>query len=105
MSHSAAVETYCYTLSCPFGLFAGFADYLSIELHGLSGYKESLLHLLVFTEVAIPLLAAIFFEINALIIAPMIAGFVVHQLTALWDTFASHKWRITPIEQQVHSFL
>ena len=107
MSHSAAVETYCYTLSCPFGLFAGFADYLCHRASRieLSGYKESLLHLLVFTEVAIPLLAAIFFEINALIIAPMIAGFVVHQLTALWDTFASHKLRITPIEEQVHSFL
>jgi hypothetical protein len=57
-------------------------------------------------EIAVPLLGAIFFEINALIIATMIAGFIVHQLTALWDTtFASHKRRITPIEQQVHSFL
>ncbi|WFU34499.1 hypothetical protein QA635_08875 [Bradyrhizobium brasilense] len=57
-------------------------------------------------ELGIPLLAAIFFEINALIIAAMIVGFVTHQLTALWDTtFASHKRSNTPIEQQVHSFL
>jgi hypothetical protein len=57
-------------------------------------------------EVGIPLLAAIFFEINALIIATMIIGLVLHQLTALWDTaFACQLRRITPIEQHIHSFL
>jgi hypothetical protein len=51
-------------------------------------------------------MAAIFFEIYAFFIATMIVGFVLHQLTALWDTtFASHKRRIAPIEQHVHNFL
>src|SRR3954462_7838103 len=109
MSHSEVAELALLYFVLPLWLAAGFADYLchratSIEL--TSGYKESLIHLLMFVEVAVPLLAAIFLEINALIIAAMIAGFVAHQLTALWDTtFASHKRRITPIEQQVHSFL
>jgi hypothetical protein len=47
----------------PLWLAAGFADYLchrasNIEL--TSGYKESLIHLLMFSEIAVPLLAAIF---------------------------------------------
>jgi hypothetical protein len=109
MPHSTAAETILLYFILPLWLLAGFADYLChrasrIEL--TSGYKESLLHLLMLAEIAIPLLAAIFFEINALVIATMIVGFMLHQLTALWDTmFASDKRRITPIEQHVHSFL
>jgi hypothetical protein len=109
MSHSAAAEAILLYFVLPLWLVAGFADYLchrASRIEMTSGYKETLLHLLMLIEVAIPLLAAIFLEINALIIAAMIAGFIAHQLTALWDTtFASHKRRITPIEQQVHSFL
>jgi hypothetical protein len=109
MSHSEVAELALLYFVLPLWLAAGFADYLchrasSIEL--TSGYKESLIHLLMFAEVAVPLLAAIFLEINALVIATMIAGFIAHQLTALWDvTFANDKRRVTPIEQQVHSFL
>ena len=104
----AAVSVLLYFI-LPLWLAAGFADYLchrasNIEL--TSGYKESLLHLLMFCEVGVPLLAAIFFEINALVIATMIVGFIAHQLTSLWDTsFANDKRRVTPVEQQIHSFL
>lgn len=109
MSHSAAAETVLLYFVLPLWLAAGFADYLchrASRIEITSGYKETLLHLLMLIELAIPLLAPIFLEINAFIIATMIASFVAHQLTALWDTtFASHKRRITPIEQQVHSFL
>jgi len=104
----AAVLVLLYFI-LPLWLAAGFADYLchrasSIEL--TTGYKESLIHLLMFAEVAVPLLAAIFFEINALVIALMIVGFIAHQLTALWDvTFATDKRHVSPIEQQIHSFL
>ena len=109
MSHSAVAETILLYFVLPLWLLAGFADYLchrASRIEITSGYKETLLHLLMLIELAIPLLAAIFLEINALIIATMIAGFIAHQLTALWDTtFASHKRLITPIEQQVHSFL
>src|SRR4051794_5228190 len=109
MPHSAAAEAILLYFVLPLWLSAGIADYLChrasrIEL--TSGYRESLLHLLMLAEVAIPLLAAIFFEINTLIITIMITGLVLHQLTALWDTaFASQLRRITPIEQHVHSFL
>lgn len=104
----AAVSVLLYFI-LPLWLAAGFADYLchrATNIEATSGYKESLLHLLMFFEVGVPLLAAIFLEINALVIATMIIGFIAHQLTALWDTsFANDKRRITPLEQQIHSFL
>jgi hypothetical protein len=104
----AAVLVLLYFI-LPLWLAAGFADYFchrasSIEL--TTGYKESLIHLLMFSEVAVPLLAAIFFEINALVIALMIAGFIAHQLTALWDvSLTADKRYVSPIEQQIHSLL
>src|SRR3954471_21593488 len=102
MPHSTAAETILLYFILPLWLLAGFADYLChrasrIEL--TSGYKESLLHILMLAEIAVPLLAAIFFEINALVIAIMIVGFVLHHWPALWQPrSASHKRLITPIE-------
>src|SRR3954466_12313467 len=103
MPEAAVSVLLCFIL--PLWLAAGFADYLchrASRIEMTSGYKESLIHLLMFSEVAVPLLAAIFFEINALVIALMIAGFVAHQLTALWDvTFANDRRYVSPFEQQV----
>jgi hypothetical protein len=93
----------------PLWLVAGVADYLchrATHIERTSGYRESLLHLLMFAQVAVPLLAALFLEINAAIILLMITGFVLHQATALWDvSFAIDKRYVSPIEQHVHSFL
>jgi hypothetical protein len=93
----------------PLWLVAGFADYLCHRASNIavtSGAKESLLHLLQFAEVGIPIMAAIFLEINALIFAIMIVGFLLHEATALWDvSYATATRKVTPIEQHVHSFL
>ncbi len=59
-----------------------------------------------FVEVGIPLLAAMFLEINALVFAIMIVAFFFHEATALWDvSYATTARIVTPIEQHVHSFL
>lgn len=59
-----------------------------------------------FGEMAVPLLAALFFQINALIIALMIVAFLAHEATALWDvSYAVTRREVTPFEQHVHSFL
>jgi hypothetical protein len=93
----------------PLWLLAGFADYLCHRASGIehtSGAKESLLHLLLFAEMGVPVLAAIFLEINALIIAVMIVCFLLHEATSFWDVSYAAKLReITPVEQHVHSFL
>lgn len=93
----------------PLWLAAGFADWLchrSSHIATTTGPKESLIHILLFVEVGLPFLAALFLEINALVIAFMIAAFIAHEATALWDVrYASTAREVTPIEQHVHSFL
>ena len=93
----------------PLWLVAGFADYLchrAAHIEETSGVKESLLHLLQFSEIAIPILAALFLEINALIILLMIVCFLLHEATAYWDvSYANRTREVSPIEQHVHSFL
>src|SRR3954452_4968366 len=93
----------------PVWLAAGFADYLchrAAHIEQTSGWKESALHLLQFAEMALPILAALFLEINAGVLLLMIACLIFHEATAYWDLrYASTKREITPLEQQVHSFL
>jgi hypothetical protein len=93
----------------PLWLAAGFADYLchrASHIESTSGPKESLLHLLQLSEMAIPMLAAIFLEINALIIAVMIVCLLLHEATAIWDVSYAYRTReVRPIEQHIHSFL
>jgi len=93
----------------PVWLAAGFADWLchrASHIESTSGVKESLIHLLMFAEVGAPLLAALFLDVNALILAVMIVAFFVHEATAMWDvTYAVSRREVTPIEQHVHSFL
>jgi hypothetical protein len=93
----------------PIWLAAGFADYLchrASHIESTSGPKETLLHLLQLVEMAIPTLAAIFLEINALIIAIMIVCLLLHEATAIWDVSYAYRTReVRPVEQHVHSFL
>ncbi|MBZ9761178.1 diguanylate cyclase [Mesorhizobium sp. CA8] len=93
----------------PVWLIAGFADWLchrATHIESTTGAKESLIHLLMFAEVGIPLLAAMFLEIDALIIAVMMIAFLIHEATAIWDVrYATTARTVTPIEQHVHSFL
>jgi hypothetical protein len=93
----------------PVWLLAGFADWLchrASHIETTTGAKESLIHLLMFAEVGVPLLAAMFLEVNTLIIAAMIVSYFIHEATALWDvSYATTARTVTPIEQHVHSFL
>jgi hypothetical protein len=93
----------------PLWLLAGCADWLchrAAHIESTTGAKESLLHLLMFAEIGVPLLAALFLNINALIIMVMIVAFLVHEATALWDVSYAVAGRVvTPVEQHIHSFL
>jgi hypothetical protein len=93
----------------PVWLAAGFADYLchrAAHIEHTSGWKESLLHLLQFAEMALPILAALFFEITSGVIFLMIACLVLHQATAMWDvSYAARMREVRPVEQHVHSVL
>src|SRR5271154_4361590 len=93
----------------PIWLLAGFADWLchrASHIESTTGAKESLIHLLMFAEVGAPLLAGMFLNINALIIAVMIVAFFIHEATAFWDvSYATTARTVAPVEQHVHSFL
>ena len=93
----------------PLWLLAGFADWLchrASHIATTTGAKESLIHLLMFAEVGVPLLAVLFLDVNVGIILLMIGSFLVHEATALWDvSYATTARSVTPIEQHVHSFL
>jgi hypothetical protein len=93
----------------PLWLVAGIADYLChrrTSIEHTAGLGESKLHVLQAIEIAIPLLAGLFLEINTLVLIAMIAFVLMHSLTAMWDTvFTNPKRYISPFEQNVHSHL
>lgn len=93
----------------PLWLLAGLADWAchrASDIAHTAGPAESALHLLMFAEIAVPLLACLLLEINALVFAVMLAAFVLHEATALLDVSYAQKRRyISPFEQHVHSFL
>jgi hypothetical protein len=109
MDTNEILKTLLMFFILPLWLAAGFADYLchrSAHIEKTSGWKESLLHLLQFIEMGIPVLAALFLEIDAGVILLMIICLVLHEATAMWDvSYASQTREVPPIEQHVHSFL
>lgn len=93
----------------PVWLLAGLADYFchrAAHIERTSGVAETLLHLLQFALVGVPLLAALFLEVNAAVLLIMLAGLVLHQAAAIWDVrYANATRRVAPAEQHVHGVL
>jgi hypothetical protein len=93
----------------PLWLAAGFADYLchrAGHIEETSGWRESVLHLAQFAEMAVPMLAALFLEITSSVILVMMIFLVLHEITAIWDVrYASARREVSPTEQHVHSVL
>jgi hypothetical protein len=93
----------------PMWVAAGVADWIchrASDIEHTGGVKESLLHLLMQAELGVPALGALFLEITSPLFALMIAAFLLHEATVLWDVaYAVSRREVTPIEQSVHSFL
>jgi hypothetical protein len=93
----------------PLWVAAGLADWACHRRTGIaltSGLKENVLHLLMFAEIGIGMAAVVLFELNAAVLALVLAVFLVHQLTVYWDLRYSTLLRdVGPFEQMVHSFL
>lgn len=90
----------------PMWLLAGFADYCCHRIWHIeysAGVKESRLHLLLLAELGIGLLAALLLEINAAVLALLVAACISHELTVWWDlSYAASCRRIPVPEQWVH---
>ena len=78
-----------------------------IEIPEIGGLRESLLHVLMLTEGAIPLGLTLFAEPTPLMVSALAASAVVHQTTAAWDVRVADDSdrRVSPLEQQIHSAL
>ena len=64
------------------------------------------MHLLMLIEVGVPVIAGLFLEITSPVLALMIASFLLHEATALWDvSYAVTVREGHAFEQHVHSFL
>ena len=109
MSTDTLVQHFLMYVVVPVWLLAGLADYFchrTSQIERTSGIAESLLHLLQFALVGVPLLAALFLEVNAAVLLVMLAGLVLHQATAVWDVrYANATRRVAPAEQHVHGVL
>lgn len=93
----------------PLWLLAGAGDWLCHRLTHIernAGVRESSMHMLMLAEVGVPLLMVLFLEVNALVIAVVLAALVIHEATAWWDVqYASKRRHIAPVEQHMHSLL
>ena len=87
-SQMIAVWSLLVYIVLPLWVIAGFVDYLchrASDIEHATGAKESLIHWLMLTEVGVPLLLAVFFRINALILALMIFCLIAHEVTGYLD--------------------
>ena len=93
----------------PLWLVAGFTDYVlhkRTQIEYTAGTRESLLHLLQLSEIGLPVLLGLLFEINSVILVVMVLAFIVHEATALYDvSYALPRRHVGVLEQHVHSFM
>jgi hypothetical protein len=93
----------------PLWVAAGLADWAChrrTHIETTSGLKENLLHLLMFGEIGLGMVAVALLEVNAAVLLIVLVVFAVHELTVYWDLHYTTPLRtVGPFEQMVHSFL
>ncbi len=104
-----ALRRYLLYVVIPLWYAPGLADWWwhrQTKIEETSGTHESMTHAIMMTVVGVPLLAGLLFEINALVLTMMMAGYVLHEGVTYWDVNYSKNLREVPtIEQHTHSFL
>ncbi|MDB5797279.1 MAG: diguanylate cyclase [Paucimonas sp.] len=105
LSRLLVAALFCFVL--PAWLLAGLLDWYfhrKLDIQHTSGTRESLLHILLISEGGSAVLAGMLLEINALVLAYMIACYVAHEITVWIDLRYSWPRRpIPPLEQMAHS--
>src|SRR5438270_3598992 len=104
-----ASERYLMYLVVPAWALVGALDWLwhrQTKIETTSGPKESIMHLMMMAEAGIPVLAGLFLEANAGLLALMTAGMLVHQATVIWDVeYTVSRRKIPAREQHTHTFM
>jgi hypothetical protein len=103
---SLLIVVLCLTL--PMWLLAGFGDWLChrrSRIQHTSGPRESMLHLLLYLLIAVPVTLGLFLAIDALLLMFMAACVLAHLAVSVWDTsYAQPRRHISPLEQHIHSY-
>jgi len=93
----------------PVWLLVGLMDWRChrvAKIEENAGVRESLIHLLLSAQAAAAILPALLLDINAAIIALLIALFIAHELTTNLDVrVATPERPLSPTEVRVHNFL
>ena len=94
-------------LLLPAWLLAGFADWLCHRVQRIehsAGVVESRLHLVMLGEIGVGLVAALLLEVDAGVLALVLACCVAHEATTWIDlVYADGRRHIPPVEQWVHA--
>jgi hypothetical protein len=104
-----ASEAFRNFVLLPLWMVPGFGDYLchrASKIERTSGTHESLTHMLMISSTGAGIAAGMFFEVNELVLAIMIASAVAHEAIVVWDVgYAAPLRPSSPTEQHMHSFL
>jgi hypothetical protein len=105
----AAVWSILVYIVLPLWVICGFLDYLchrASHMTNVTGPRESAIHWLMLAEVGLPLTLAVFFRINALLLALMLICLAAHEVTGYRDLKVAMATRtVTVFEHQIHSLL
>jgi hypothetical protein len=104
-----ATRRYMMYVILPLWVVPGVLDYAwhrRTKIEDTAGVEESVLHLMMMAEGGVAVVSGLMLEINAGVIALMLASFLAHEATAIWDVNYAYKYReIPPGEQHVHGSL
>jgi hypothetical protein len=93
----------------PLWVLAGFGDYLchrATDIEHANGAKESVLHWLMLGETGVPILVAVFFKVDALVLGFGLLCLIAHEITGHIDLqLAMATRKVSALEQQIHSLL
>jgi hypothetical protein len=93
----------------PLWIVFGFLDWdchRRGRIEASSGTGESLIHMAMLVQGGCALFLGLYAEIDALVLAVMIALWLAHEITSYWDlVYANHRRVITAFEQRVHDYL
>lgn len=75
------------------------------EVKETTGLKESLIHVAMLGEAGLCVLAGLLVEVNAPVLATMIASFFLHEAAAMWDvSYAVIAREVTPSSSTFTAF-
>lgn len=93
----------------PVWVAAGFADWAChrrTHIERTSGLRENMLHLVMFGQMGLGILAVALLEINAAVLLLVAVLFALHELTVYADLrYSVPRREVGPFEQMVHSFM